>query len=295
MKSAFSRSILLITAAALWTIAFMASAQNAAPDSARPFPSDSIAAIRIKITSDSDNPPPAASDSVLIFRKMSNTAFGVGERLVFEIAYGVIKAGTSTMGIPDTVWVGGRPCYHIVTTAESNSFFSNIFKVRDRVESVMDIDGLFTWKFEKHLREGKFKSDRYETYDPFLRKAYAKSDTFDAPLYVQDILSSFYFSRTVPLEVGQSVDIDNFADGRVYPLRILVHRKERVKVPAGTFDCIAVEPVLRNEGLFKQTGKLTIWVTDDAHRMPVLMKSKIFIGSIDARLKQFSYGIRVNP
>jgi hypothetical protein len=288
MKSVFTGPILPLTAAVLWSSVIQAQAPKTAADSIRSAVRDSVAVA---------GSGPAASrsgreDSVLVFRKMENRAFGVGERLVFEIAYGMIKAGTSTMGIPDTVRVAGRPCYHIVTTAESNSFFSNIFKVRDRVESVMDIDGLFTWKFEKHLHEGKFKSDRYETYDPFLRKAYAKSDTFDVPLYVQDILSSFYFSRTIPIEVGQSVDIDNFADGRVYPLRILVHRKEKVKVPAGTFNCIAVEPVLRNEGIFKQTGKLTIWVTDDSARMPVLMKSKIFIGSIDARLKQFSAGIR---
>jgi hypothetical protein len=271
--------------ALLITVIFLAQAcraQDAVPDSARPAVQDSTA----KAVSNSIEAP---DGSVPVFRKMDNTAFAAGERLVFEIAYGMIKAGTSTMGIPDTVHMHGRPCYHIVTTAESNSFFSNIFKVRDRVESVMDMEGLFSWRFEKHLREGKFKSDRYEVYDPFLHKACAKNDTFDVPPYVQDILSSFYFSRTFPLEIGRSYDIDNFADGRVYPLRIVVHKKERVKVPAGTFDCIVVEPVLRSEGIFKQTGKLTIWVTDDARRMPVLMKSKIFIGSIDARLKHFVF------
>ncbi len=230
----------------------------------------------------------SAQDSVAAFRKVENRAFGIGEKLVFDIAYGMVRAGTAVMSIPDSQRVGGRPCYHIVTTAESSSFFSVFFEVRDRVESLMDMEGLFTWKFEKHLREGKFKSDRYEVYDQIRLTVFAKSDTFSIPLYVQDILSSFYYTRTVPLEVGRSFDIDNFSDGSVYPLRILVHRKEKIKVPAGTFNCIVVEPVLRVEGLFKQTGKLTIWLTDDERRMPVLMKSKVFIGSIDARLKTYT-------
>ena len=221
------------------------------------------------------------------FRKIENRAFSVGEHLVFEIAYGFIKAGTATMSIPDTQWVNGRPCYHIVTTAQSNKFFSFFFKVRDRVESLIDMEGIFTWKFEKHIREGKFRADKYVEYDQYHRYVITKKDTMVVPLYVQDILSSFYYARTVPIKVGESFDIDNYADGKMYPLKILVHKKERIKVPAGSFNCIVVEPVLKGAGLFNQKGKLTIWLTDDERKMPVLMKSKVVIGSIDARLKSF--------
>ena len=279
-------ALFFLTALYLGTLSSV-HAQNVEPDSLKPLLSDSTAVQAEPEAADSLSP---SSESVPLFRTVANRAFGVGEHLVFEIAYGVVKAGTSVMSIPDTQWVQGRPCYHIVTTAESNNFFSSIFKVRDRVESLMDVDGLFAWKFEKHLHEGKFRSDRYEVYDQSRRKVYAKGDTFDAPPFVQDILSSFYYSRTQPLEVGQYLELDNFADGRVYPLRILVHRREKIRVPAGTFDCIVVEPVLRSEGIFKQTGKLTIWVTDDERRIPVLMKSKVFVGSIDARLKRYASG-----
>ena len=228
------------------------------------------------------------------FRKIENRAFFVGERFVFEIAYGFIKAGIATMSIPDTRWVQGRLCYHIVTTAESNKFFSFFFKVRDRVESLIDMDGIFTWRFEKHIREGKFSADRYVEYDQYHRNVITKKDTMPVPLYVQDILSSFYYVRTLPMKVGDSFNIDNYADGKIYPLKVLVHRKERIKVPAGSFNCIVVEPVLRGAGLFNQKGKLTIWLTDDERRIPVLMKSKVVIGSIDARLKSFKLGERTN-
>jgi hypothetical protein len=220
------------------------------------------------------------------FRKVENRAFSVGERFVFDIAYGMVKAGTATMGIPDTQRVGDRTCFHIVTTAESSPFFSAFFKVRDRVESYMDAEGVFSWRFEKHIREGRYRSDRFENYDQTRNLVYYKRDTISAPPFVQDILCAFYFTRTQPLEVGKDFDIDCFGDGKVYPLKVLVHRKEKVKVPAGTFRCVVVEPVIRGEGIFNQKGKLTIWLTDDERRIPVLMESKVLVGSIDVRLRE---------
>jgi hypothetical protein len=240
---------------------------------------------------DSVQAVPAKADSQVspVFRDVENKAFKVGERLEFEIVYGFVRAGAATMSIPDTHWVNGRPCYHIVTTAESSKFFSNIFKVRDRVESYIDMGGIFTWKFEKHLREGHFRADKYVEHDQLNNRVITGKDTMAVPPYVQDILSTFYYSRTFVFKPGEFFDIDNYADGDVYPLRILIYRKERVEVPAGKFDCVVVEPVFRGEGLFNQKGKLTIWVTDDERKIPVLMKSKIIIGSIDAKLKKISY------
>ncbi|MBN1893829.1 DUF3108 domain-containing protein [bacterium] len=223
------------------------------------------------------------------YRQMENRAFHVGEHLEFEIAFGIIKAGTATMSIPSMETVRGRPCYRILTTAQSNSFFSRLYKVRDWVESILDARGLFSWKFRKHLREGRYKADRSAEFDPVRGRVITPKDTLPSPPYVLDVLASFYYARTRPLETGSSFDMDSFSDNKIYPLRVLVHGRERIKVPAGQFDCVVVEPVLRGEGLFKQKGKLTIWVTDDERRMPVLMKSKILVGSIDARLTAFRF------
>jgi hypothetical protein len=246
-------------------------------------PQDSTAAVNSAVRPP-DSTSAAGRDT--LFRKVENRAFSLGEHLVFDIAYGFVKAGTATMGIPDTARVGGRPCLHIVTTAESSPFLSNLFKVRDRVESLLDADGIFSWRFEKHLREGRYKADRFEIYDQSNRRVFYRNDTIPAPPYVMDILCAFYFARTQKLEVGGHVDLDAFGDGAVYPLRVLVHRRETVKVPAGSFSCIVIEPVIKGEGIFNQKGKLTIWLTDDERRIPVLLKSKVLIGSIDCRLRR---------
>ena len=219
------------------------------------------------------------------FPKGENRAFRVGEHLVFEVVYGVIHAGTGTLSIPDTQWVHGRPCYHIVTTAKSHKFFDSFYKVRDRIESFMDIEGMFSWRFEKHIREGKYKRDRFAAYDFPNSRIITKRDTIAVDKQIQDIMSAFYLVRTLPLEVGKHLVVESFSDRNVHPVRVLIHAKDRVNVPAGTFDCIVVEPVLQEAGVFNQKGRIAVWVTDDERRMPVLMKSKVLVGSIEARLK----------
>jgi len=207
--------------------------------------------------------------------------------LTFTIRYGIIKAGTATMGIPKEVKVRGNKSYKIVTEARSSKFFSAFYKVRDQVESYMDKEGLFTWQFKKKLREGKYRAEQLVEYDQVAGWAINnKKDSLRIPPCVQDIITSFYYIRTKNLEVGKSHFIDNHADNKLYPLEVKVHKKERIKVDAGIFDCVVVEPIIRASGLFKKKGRLLIWLTDDERKIPVQMKSKIIIGYITAELKK---------
>ena len=218
--------------------------------------------------------------------------FGVGERLKFEIKYGFISAGTATLGIPETVTERGYECYRIVSLAESNSFFSAFFRVRDVAESYLDTRELVPRRFEKRLREGNFRAHDIVLFDHDRHVAlYPKRGDRLVPISVgsQDILSSLYYVRMMDLTVGRSTFIDNHADRKNYPLEIKVLRKERVKVPVGRFDCLVIEPVMRGAGLFSHQGRLTVWLTDDAARIPVLMKSKIMVGSITAVLTDVDY------
>ena len=223
-------------------------------------------------------------------RVVENTAFGPGEKLVFEISYGPIKAGTAIMEVKGIVPLNGRDCYHVVSTAKSNKVFSTFYKVEDRVESFFDAKGLFTWKFVQHLREGKYRADRFADYDQVNHTVTTNKGTMDTPPYVQDVLSTMYFVRTQSIEVGQVMYVDNHSGRKIYPLAVKVHRRELVKVPSGKFDCFVVEPMLKAGGLFKHEGRIWVWLTADEKRLPVLMKTKVIIGTVDAKLKSYRLG-----
>jgi len=230
------------------------------------------------------------ADSATFERDVENDAFGVGERLSFDINYGFINAGTASMEVARLIEFEGRPCYQIVTRANSNSFFSTFYTVDDRVESIMDALGLFSWRFEKNLREGNYRADQMYAFDQRQNFTVYKDDTIEVAPWVQDALSVLYYVRTQDLKVGSSIFVDNFTDGKNYKLEVRVLEKENISVKAGNFDCIVVEPLTQSVGVFKHEGRLKVWLTDDRLKMPVLMKSKILVGSISAELTDFSLG-----
>ena len=230
------------------------------------------------------------SDAVEFDRFVDNVAFGVGEQLSFDINYGFINAGTATMEVLRLIEYSGRPCYQVVTRANSNSFFSTFYAVDDRVESVIDAIGLFSWRFEKNLREGSYRSDRMYAFNQREHFTVYKGDTIEVAPWVQDAISVLYYVRSQELKVGASLFVDNFTDGENYPLEVKILKKENITVKAGNFDCIVVEPLTQSVGVFRHEGRLKVWLTDDRLKMPVLMKSKILVGSVSAELTGYKLG-----
>ncbi len=235
--------------------------------------------------------PGAASDSVAAVTVARPLPWGPGERLTFSIDYGPVNAGEGTLEVVDLVETDGHPCYRIESRAQSNRFFSAFYMVRDKVVTHVDTTALFTRYYLKRLREGDYRKNVEIRFDQVAGKAhYADGRTFDTIPGVHDELSAFYFVRTLDLEPGRTYHVTTHSSRKDYPLEVIVHGRERVKVPAGEFDCLVVEPVILGEGLFQHEGKLTIWLTDDDRRLPVLMRTRVKVGSIDASLNEYVPG-----
>ena len=175
--------------------------------------------------------------------------------------------------------------------AESNGFFSAFYKVRNRIESDWDFDGAFSRRYAENRREGGFRAKEQIDFDyDKLEARYPDGRTYPIPPHVQDALSSFYYVRTQGLPLGGSIVFDYHASRKSLPLEVKVLGRERVDTPAGKFNCVVIEPVLKAGGIFKKKGRLLIWITDDERRMPVLMKSKVTIGSISVVLQEYKAG-----
>lgn len=227
---------------------------------------------------------------------LAPTVYGPGERMVFEISYGPIIAGEGTLETIGTVDHLGRTCYHVQSTANSNRFFSSIYKVRDKIVTYIDVVDLGSAYFYKRLREGDYKKTLEITFDREAGLArYGDGRTIPVPAGVQDELSAFYYVRNLELESGTDLRLPAHTSGRNYDMKVVVHGRETVEVPAGKFDCFVVEPVVEGEGLFKHEGRITIYISADEHRVPVLMKTKVPVGSIDVALKEYRSGVPLNP
>lgn len=223
----------------------------------------------------------------IVHRVPEIVPFGEGELLTFAIQYGLIYAGDATLEIRNIAVLDSARAYHIISTARTSKAFDHVFKVRDRHDSFMDYDNFFSLSFEKHLREGKFKRDEKVIFDQKNHLAIYPTKKVPIPPNTQDFLSALYYARTLSLDVGEAIALANHTGGKNYPIYVKVLRRERVRVPAGEFDCLVVEPVLQTTSIFEHKGKLTIWVTDDKVRMPVLLRSKVVVGAFEAVLKSY--------
>lgn len=224
------------------------------------------------------------------FRKIENKSFKVGEKLTFDVNYGFITAGVAEYNIPKIMKLAGRDVYQITFGVNTVSTFDALYKVRDRYETYVDVEGLFPWRFEQHIKEGSFTKDYSAFFDHRAGKAKTSDGDYKLPKYTHDIISAFYICRTFDYsksKKGDIIKLKNFYEGKVHQLDVVFRGRERISVAAGKFDCVILEPLVRKGGLFKNEGSIYVWLTDDDIKMPVKVKTKVVIGSIDAELTKY--------
>lgn len=224
------------------------------------------------------------------FRKIENNAFKLGEKLTFDVNYGFITAGVAVFHVSKIKKISGRDAYHVLFTVNTTSAFDLFYRVRDRYETYIDVEGLFPWRFEQHIREGGYSRDFSAFFDQRIGKAKTSEGTYDIPRYVNDIVSAFYLVRTYDfsnIKKGDKFYLENFYKDKVYPLNVIYWGKETISVVAGKFECLIVEPLISEGGLYKSEGRLLIWLTNDVQKIPVKVKAEIVIGSIDAELTSY--------
>jgi len=233
---------------------------------------------------------PQTSQSKDEFRVLENKAFKEGEKLTFDLNYGFVTAGIAVMEIPRIKKISGRNAYHVNFEVNSVPSFDMFYTVRDRYESYIDVEGLFPWRFEQHIREGSYTRDFSAFFDQRKGKAKTSEGEYEIPLYVNDIISAFYYARTLDysdMKVNDLINLQNFYKDKVYDLDVKYLGKETIEVPAGKFECVIVEPLVKEGGLFKHEGNIIVWLTDDELKMPVKVRTKIIIGYVEAKLTSY--------
>ena len=215
------------------------------------------------------------------------------ENLKFQISWGPVDVGWASLEVEKIIGFSGQNAYHIVSRAKSNSFCDGFYKVRDLNESWLSTQDLSSLGYSKNLKEGSFFRKEWTVFNQkdhsFLSRTVSKQGTISystGPILpqIQDILSSLYYIRSKTLIPGKSVTL-NVNTKKNWPLIVRVIRKEKVSVPAGSFDTILVEPLIRKHGIFVQKGRrLQVWLTDDAQKTPVQMKVDILFGHVTASL-----------
>ena len=214
--------------------------------------------------------------------------FTVGETLKYDLKVNVIKAGHAKLQVIGEEGVDENQTYHIKYTVKSNRYVDRLFYVRDQVDSWLDKKGLFTHRLIKNIREGSYRYKLEAKMNYIDSTLTSEDDVFQIDSEIRDPFSLFYYLRSIPLKVGQKLSFKTFDNGQFVDFHIIVHRKENIRVPAGRFKCLVIEPYRKGKTLFKQKGDMRIWLTDDERRLPVKIETKATFGSMTMLLKKIS-------
>ena len=223
-------------------------------------------------------------------RTVENKAFTVGEFLLFNIKYGFMKAGEAVMEIPELDEINNRECYKIQIGVNSVGLFSLFYRVEDRYETCLDVQGIFPWRFEQHIREGSYRRDVEAEFDQVNHIARTDQGEYPIPPYVHDVVSSLYYVRTLDFKnarPGEKLRLYQFYKDTTYALDVKFLGRQTIKVKAGKFRCIIVEPLVQGGGLFRRSGRIIIWMTDDDQKIPIKVRTKVPVGSIRAELRAY--------
>lgn len=238
--------------------------------------------------------PPAAvvTEATTPDVSQRHVPFGLGERATYAVRLGRIgTVGQGTMHITGIETVDRRPTYRARLQIAGGI---PLARVDDTFESWIDVQGLFSRRYHQDQKEVNFERQRQFDFFPE-RRAYRRTDTgetgtlpTDRPL---DEVSFLYYARTLPLRVGETYTLNQYfrEDGNPVVLRVL--RKERVRVPAGTFETIVVQPIIRTRGLFGEGGQAEVFFSDDDRRILVMLRSRVrLVGSLSLHLREYEPG-----
>jgi hypothetical protein len=213
--------------------------------------------------------------------------FEAGESLTYDVRFGAVKVGTGRMRVLGQESIRGRNAWHVRFSVAGGTLF---YRVNDVNESWMDVQTLNSLRFVQDLDQGSRERERrYEIYPERavyreLVRGTEERPSVSNPL---DDGSFLFFIRTVPLEVGQTYTFNRYFRPDRNPVIIRVLRRERVRVPAGTFNAIVVQPIIKTSGIFAEGGQAEIWLSDDEQRMMLQMRSRLSFGSLNLYLRNY--------
>ena len=210
------------------------------------------------------------SSTQIKYPTVESKSFKSGEKLRYRITYGVMDAGEGE--------------------GKTLGAFNLFYKVEDVYESYIDKSGAFPWLFKRDVNEGGYKINQEYTFKQDKQKVVTDGKEYKVPMGIQDMISSFYYARTLDfknMKPGDETEFKCFMDGEVWPLKVRFVGIEEIKIRKGKFECLKFQPVVQEGRYFENDDDVEFWVTNDANRIPVLVKAKIPVGTLKMHLVEW--------
>lgn len=237
-----------------------------------------------------------------------NSAFTFGEELQFEVSYGWLNLAEARLQIARrAVHEKSRPHFKIDAYGKTKGAATIFGKVNDNWGTHVDTSTLLPSLSYRNIEEGKYRKNEKVFFDQHNRKAKMElydrdnrtvkdSKEFKLPGNVQDLVSGFYYLRSMDLTTlkkGQAVLITGFFDKEIYNLKLIYEGSEQIQTNLGLVDTYIFSPQVPKNKLFRGEYPVKVWVTKDQNKIPVKIKANLFIGSLNIDISS-AKGLRNN-
>ena len=230
--------------------------------------------------------------SISIFSQPKPKAFDTGEWLKYRMSYSnFLNAGFATLEIKDAL-KNNKPAYHIDGHGKTTGLIGLFFKVKDNYQSYIYKDNLKPILFKRRVDEGGHIINRDVHFDHNAKTAFVKDlkknhEKTVSIGDVQDMLSALYNLRSVDFtnfKKGDEIKMSLFFDYETYDFRLKYLGVEIVKTKFGKVESLKFKPLVQAGRVFKEKESVTIWVSNDANKIPIKVKASLAVGSLRADL-----------
>jgi len=236
---------------------------------------------------------PSSSSAAQAPKKEMAVPFRAGETLDYEIGWSsFVTAGTATISVKEKKPSYGSTAYYIVAEGRPTPIVSKLYTLYYKADTLLDAFSLLPQRGSLYSEEGKRRRMKTTTFDQAAKKANYQVETstlvkkdLAIPGFTQDALSAVYVLRSISFKPGEKFNMPVSDNGNIYRVQMQVGAVEPVKTGLGTVNGLRITPVISGPDKNSPRG-LSLWISDDARRLPLKMEAQLMVGKVTVTLRQ---------
>jgi hypothetical protein len=230
-------------------------------------------------------------------RSVPQNSFGRGEVLSYKVHYGLINGGEATVETSNGLeHVNDRPCYKATVSGKTTGSLDFFLRIRDQWRAYIDTTSILPIRTQREIAENNYRKKETVDYDhqhdmvEVHNHSKNTHKSFKIANNSLDLVSGFYYLRTVNfdrMKVGEVIKMPGFFDDENFLLEVVFKGRQTVETKAGNIRTFKLVPKMPNNKLFKGENAITVYLSDDRNKIPVLFQAEMFVGSV--KVDMFKY------
>jgi hypothetical protein len=220
--------------------------------------------------------------------------FKVGERLTYDVSWSaILKAGTAVVSVMDKEPSFNSTAYAIVAEGRPIPLVARLYALHYKMDTLLDSFTLLPHRGSFYAEEGNDRRTSTTRFDRTAKRVFFEEQSatttkvdYPVPAQTQDGLSTLFALRARTFKAGDRITIPVTDSGALYSVEMSVGMPERVQVPLGGMSAWTLKGIIKDSGGQPVWSNISVWISNDARRLPVKLQAELPIGSFVLALRE---------